>query len=128
MAAASPIRGILKAEGDYLYIALTTRGNNSAQMGTACKTVLDAIHYELTSLCKSEFRGVKPQFQDLIITGHTQKRQKISDGIQTILTKFGASPEEIVRQKQLIGTFADPKATEIESALTALPVDLKDDQ
>ena len=128
MSAASPIRGFLKMEGDYLYCALTSRSGNPQQMAQACKGVLDAIHYEVTSLCKREFRGVRPQFQDLIITGYVVKRQRLADGIRSIVTKFGASPDEVTKQLQLIGNLADPKGGEIEAAITALPSDLKDDQ
>ncbi len=128
MAAASPVRGFLKMEGDYLYCALTSRGTNQQQMAQACKTIIDAIHYEVTSLCKREFRGVRPQFQDLIIAGYSSKRQRVAEGVRHILNKFGASAEEVSRQIQIIGALSDPKAGEIEAAITALPVDLKDDQ
>jgi hypothetical protein len=128
MGAASPVRGFLKIEGDYLYVALTTRGSNPQLMAQACKNIIDAIHYEVTSLCKREFRGVRPQFQDLIIAGCTAKRQRLQEGIKHILNKFGASSEEISKQIQILGSMNDPKATEVETAISALPPDLKDDQ
>lgn len=127
IAAKLPLRGLMKAEGECLYIAITARGDNPSAMIDACKKVMEAIHYEITSLCKREFRGIRAQSQDMIIGGCESKRLKLPIGIRTIMSKVDSTDEEINTQLQIIGNMSDPKCGEIEAAITALPAELKEE-
>ena len=122
MSAGVPMKGILKIEGEHLYIAITTRGRNSENSLALTRSVLDAIHYEITSLCIREFFGLQVSFQEMAMTGVEEKRLKLPVGIQAILTRFQIPKEAISAQLDIIGDLSsDPRSLEIENALRVLP-------
>jgi GTPase SAR1 family protein len=128
MAAALPVRGIMKLEGQQLYVAVTARGPSPAAMTAAVKPILAAIHHTILVLCKREFRGVTASFQEMTIAGVVAKRQKLPTGVRAILENAGASQQHISQQIQTLNGMADPRAQELEQALQALPDYFKADQ
>jgi GTPase SAR1 family protein len=120
-----PTRGVLKVEGDHLYVAVTARGPNTNAMMAAVKPILNAIHHHITTLCRREFRGVNASLQEMIIAGAESKRSKLQVGMATILERLGATPDEIAVQQGAIGQLSDPKGNEIDAALGALPTAIK---
>eukprot|EP00743_Colponemidia_sp_Colp-15_P012665 GILK01014488.1.p1 GENE.GILK01014488.1~~GILK01014488.1.p1 ORF type:complete len:920 (-),score=123.66 GILK01014488.1:134-2653(-) len=117
-----PVKGILKIEGNHVYIAITARGKNAENSMAVSRTIMDAIHYEITSLCTREFHGIQASFQEMTMTGVEEKRTKLSIGIQAILTRFQIPKEAIATQLSTVGNLeSDPKNLEIENALRILP-------
>ncbi|KEG13042.1 kinesin [Trypanosoma grayi] len=121
-----PLRGIMKHEGQCLYIGITGRHADSNEAFAACNEVLEAIHYEITSTCKRYFRGAKVQYQDLALTGASIKRESFATGQQTILSRYKADPAVIMAQQKIASSLSDPKAREIEEALINLPLRLRE--
>ncbi|PWV13762.1 hypothetical protein C3747_41g204 [Trypanosoma cruzi] len=121
-----PLRGIMKQEGQYLYICITGRHTNSEEAIAASAAVIDAVHYELTSLCKRNFRGVRVKYQEVLLTGASLKRESFLTGQATILSRYRAEPKVIAAQKQITQNLSDPKANEIEDAIINLPLKLRE--
>ncbi|RNF15499.1 kinesin [Trypanosoma conorhini] len=121
-----PLRGIMKHEGQYLYIGITGRHTNSEETIAACDAVMKAVHYELTSLCKRSFRGVKVKYQEVPITGASLKRESFATGQEAILGRYRAGPKVIAAQQQITQNLRDPKAREIEEAIINLPLKLRE--
>ncbi|ORC91000.1 kinesin [Trypanosoma theileri] len=121
-----PIRGIMKYEGQFLYIAITGRHTEGNKAIDACSTVLDAIHYEIVSTCKRNFRGVKVQFQELTLTGASQKRESFAAGQEAILSRYKADDKVIAAQQHITLSLSDPNAKEIEDAIINLPLKLRE--
>jgi hypothetical protein len=126
-AGGTPVRGILKLEGDLLFIAITAKGGaDSTNMMNVCKNIMDAIHTEIGILCSRFQRGVKAQFQELTITGYAAKRQRMEEGIETILGRHEVPLSDIAAQRNVIGSFANGR--EIEDAVHQLRPELCDDE
>lgn len=122
MSCGVPMKGILKIEGNHLYIAVTARGKNCDNSLALTRAVLDAIHYEISCLCAREFQGLNATFQEMKMRGAEEKRKKLPVGIQTILTRFQIPKEATASQMQIIGDLcSDPRGAEIENALRVLP-------
>ena len=115
-----PARGILRLEGNNIYVAITSRGSSPAALN-AVKPLLQAVHHEIVALCKREFRGVTASFQEMTIGGWDGKKGRLQQGISAILSRCGASVDEIRVQQGIVGSLSDPKGVEIDNALAALP-------
>lgn len=116
-----PVRGILKLEGNNLYVACTGRSANSAQAVAAVRTLMDGIHHHIQALCRREFRGVTATFQEMRLEGVEMKRERLGDGIKSYIESMGGAAQEVAQQAALISGMTDPAGKEIETALKALP-------
>eukprot|EP00758_Cryptobia_borreli_P013065 Tbor_TRINITY_DN5801_c5_g1::TRINITY_DN5801_c5_g1_i1::g.6605::m.6605/K10396/KIF5; kinesin family member 5 len=122
MSAGIPVRGILKMEGDNLYIAITGKGQNREQSISICTNILSAIHYEIIAITSREFRGIRATYQEMILSGVEEKRKNIKNGIKATLERFKISKDAVRQQVDIIGDMkSDPKNEEIENALCVLP-------
>eukprot|EP00760_Papus_ankaliazontas_P007086 PhM_4_TR13280/c0_g1_i1/m.36338/K10396/KIF5; kinesin family member 5 len=121
VAANSPVRGLLKIEADCLYVVVVARGTTSGAE-KASRRVMDAIHKEITLLCRREFRGVRASFQEMPLSNISEKRAKnLTMGVEEILKRHKAPEKIIQEQLSLVGSMGeDVKGGEIDAALNAL--------
>lgn len=116
-----PVRGIIKLEGNSLYVACTGRNTNSQTAVTAVRTLMDGIHHHILALCRREFRGVSATFQEMQLTGVETKRERLPDGIKSYVEAMGGGASTVQEQLAHIGNMNDPSGKEIDNALKALP-------